>query len=247
MLQKYCIYFYFVLSFSTASHLHAQHAVVAFRNYRIEQTVQKDSGIQKMLKPYADSISSSMQEIIGFSLYGLNLKQPESSLGNFISDCMKAMAEKKFNCKIDAAFINQGGIRSAISKGDISVEKIFELMPFDNVIVIQEISGKVLQQFLDKIAERDGWPVSGIKMTIQNKKAIRVFIDEKPLDEQAIYTIANTDYIANGGDDCFMLKNISQINKAYLFRDAIIEFIRLKSKEGQSIDAKTESRIIYAN
>ena len=43
--------------------------------------------------------------------------------------------------------MNHGGIRSYIPKGNITTGKIFELMPFDNLIVLQEVKGSVLQQF----------------------------------------------------------------------------------------------------
>ena len=35
-----------------------------------------------------------------------------------------------------------------------------------------------------------------------------LFINGAPLNESATYTIANNDYVANGGDDCTMLKPI---------------------------------------
>lgn len=225
----------------------AQTAVVEFTDYSVENKLKVDTSLLNLIKPYADSVNKAMSRVIGFSLNGLTKKQPESILGNFMSDCMKTMAEKKFDHKVDIAFVNYGGIRYYIPKGEITVGKIFELMPFDNLIVLQELSGKTVQQFLDKMAERGGWPVSGMRMAIKNKKAVNVFIDDKPLDENATYIVANTDYIANGGDDCNMLRGINQINKGYLFRDAFMEYIMLLSKEGKTIDSKIDNRIVYAN
>ena len=247
MLQKYRIYFFFLPVIFSVSVSQAQRAVIEFANYKIESSLQRDSAIAKLLDPYTDSIRKTMNKVIGFSINGLILKQPESSLGNFMVDGMKLMAEKKFACTVDIAIINQGGIRSYIPKGDVLVEQVFELMPFDNTIVLQQLSGKILQQLLDKIAAHDGWPVSGLRMSIKNNKAINVFINDKPIDEQKMYTVANTDYIAGGGDDCYLLKSIPQINKSYLFRDALIEYIQLITKDGKSIHLKTDNRIIYAN
>lgn len=247
MFKKYLSYLFLFFALMMAAVLQAQNTTIEFTNYRIENKLKVDSNIIKFLIPYTDSVHKTMNQIIGFSINGLTKKQPESVLGNFMSDCMKTMAEKKFNKKIDVAFINYGGIRYYISKGEITVGKIFELMPFDNLIVLQKLPGKVLQQFLDKMAERGGWPVSGLSMGIKNKKAIHVLIDEKPLNENAIYLVANSDYIANGGDDCTMLRGIPQINIGYLYRDALIEFISLITKEGKTIDAKINNRIVYAN
>ncbi|MBL0145080.1 MAG: 5'-nucleotidase C-terminal domain-containing protein [Chitinophagaceae bacterium] len=44
--------------------------------------------------------------------------------------------------------MNYGGIRlPAIPAGNITRGKIFELAPFDNIIVLQKISGKTFQAF----------------------------------------------------------------------------------------------------
>jgi len=247
MLKKIITYFLPLYALMVVAVGNAQTTTIEFTNYKIEHTLKPDSDLLKLLMPYTDSVHKSMNVVIGFSLNGMIKKQPESILGNFMADCMKLMAEKKFDQKVDIAFINYGGVRSYIPKGEISVGKIYELMPFDNLIVLQKLSGKILQQFLDKMASRDGWPVSGLTMSIKDRKAIYVLIDHKPLDENATYVVANSDYIANGGDDCDMLRGIPQINKGYLYRDALIEYIVSLSKQGKTIDSKTDNRIVYAN
>jgi 2',3'-cyclic-nucleotide 2'-phosphodiesterase (5'-nucleotidase family) len=223
----------------------AQTFGVSYGTYRIDDYTKKDSLLVNLLASYKDSIHKTMGTVLGFSTDGLTKKQPESSLGNFMTDAMKTMAEKKFEKHIDAAFINYGGIRSYLPKGDITVGRIFELMPFDNLIVLQEIKGDTLLSFLNFIAERNGWPVSGISMTITNRTATNILVNGKPLDTTATYTIANSDYIANGGDDVKMLKAIPQINKGYLLRDALIAYTIYITDKGESIDAKPQKRITY--
>jgi 2',3'-cyclic-nucleotide 2'-phosphodiesterase (5'-nucleotidase family) len=242
------IYLFPLLIFIGVTHYSfSQTAIIDFDDYKIDSQTKVDSSIIRMLMPYKDSIQHSMSTVIGFSLKGLTKKQPESALGNFMADGMKFMAEKKINKKIDVAFVNYGGIRSYLPKGDITVGMIYELMPFDNLIVLQEVKGSVLQQYLDKIAARDGWPVSGIQMGIKDKKAVNIFIGNQPFSKNTTYLVANSDYIANGGDDCEMLRGIDQININYLFRDALIEYVLVMTRQGKSIDITTENRIVYAN
>ncbi|MCC6635804.1 MAG: 5'-nucleotidase C-terminal domain-containing protein [Chitinophagaceae bacterium] len=241
--QIFATYFLAILLFACSTP--KQNISIQFKDYRIQQSDKKDSTLTAMLKPYSDNIHQSMNTVIGFSTKGLSKKQPESELGNFLADCMKIMAEEKFSQKVDAAFLNYGGIRSYLPKGDITTGNIYELMPFDNLVVLQQVSGKTLNQFLNKIAERGGWPVSGVKMQIKDKQAVNIFINNKPLEENATYTIANNDYVARGGDDCDMLKEIPVNNKGYLFRDAIIAFIKQLTKQGKPIEWKIENRITY--
>lgn len=216
-----------------------------FKGYRIEKGSKADSSLTNMLKPYADKMNGAMNAVIGFSTKGLTKKQPESELGNFMADCMREMAEQNFKKHVDAAFVNYGGIRSYIPKGDITVGKVYELMPFDNLIVIQELKGSVFRLFLNKIVERGSWPVSGITMKIKDKKPVDILVDGKPLDDNATYVVANSDYVANGGDDCDMLRNIAVVNNGYVFRDAIIQFIQIQTAKGKAIDWQLDGRVTY--
>lgn len=221
---------------------------VQYKDYRIERSGRSDTAMISMLTPYSAALNESMNKIIGFSNNQLSAKQPESGLGNFMADCMRIMAEKKFGRKVDAGFMNQGGIRSYIPKGNITAGRIFELMPFDNLLVIQEVKGAVLQQFLDKMASDGGWPVSaGLTMGIKDKRAVNVQINGKPLDIAAVYVIANSDYVANGGSDCEMLRRIPQQNKGYLMRDALIDFVSDLTRQGKPLDYHIENRVVYVN
>lgn len=220
---------------------------VLYTNYKINTQPSVDNDYSRMLTPYKDSLNKSMNEVVGFSVNGLSKKQPESVLGNFMTDAMKAMAEKKFNKKIDAAFINYGGIRSYIPKGEITVGKIFELMPFDNLIVLQELKGNVLKEFLQHCCAKGGFPVSyGITYSFKENKLADAFVNGKQIDDNATYTIANSDYIANGGDNCEMLKKLAKQNINYLMRDALIEYAKQLTFEGKTIDSKIENRVVYA-
>ncbi|MES2005460.1 MAG: 5'-nucleotidase C-terminal domain-containing protein [Bacteroidota bacterium] len=236
----------FVLTVACSSS--QQTTALSYKDYRIEKDLKPDSGLVKMLQPYAGSLNATMNKVIGFSNNNLSAKQPESGLGNFMADCIRIMAEKKFGKKVDAGFMNQGGIRSYIPQGNITVGKIFELMPFDNLIVLQEVKGAVLKKFLDKTASDGGWPVStGVIMGIKDKKAVNILIGGKPLDENALYVIANSDYVANGGSDCDMLRNITQQNKGYLMRDALIEFVSELTQQGKPVDFMIEKRVVNVN
>lgn len=220
---------------------------VQYKDYRISQDSKQDSSLVNLLKPYSDSLSKSMYEVVAVSEIGLEKKQPEGTLGNLLADAMLAMAIKKYQVPVNAAFINYGGIRlPAIPAGNITRGKVFELSPFDNVLVLQKLSGKVLQQYLDHIASKGGWPCAGISMQIKDKKAINVKIGGMPLEESAIYTVANADYVANGGDDCVMLRTIPQINNGYLLRDAVFDYFSDFNKQGKKITAKIENRVTNA-
>lgn len=224
-----------------------QSSTVQYQNYRINPSQKKDSSLLQFLVPYSEKVNSTMNEVVGLSAISLDKVQPESTLGNFMVDALLTMAREKYNTRVDGALINFGGIRlTQLPKGNITVGKVFELMPFDNLLLLQQLKGSVLQQLLDLAAAKGGWPLAGITMQIRDKKAINIKVGGQPLDPNATYTIANSDFIANGGDNADMLRSIPQITNGYLMRDAILDYIRKWKAAGKEISATIENRVTYA-
>ncbi len=226
---------------------HYQTAQMQYDKVRITADAPKNTDVLTMLKPYSDSVNHSMNKVIGEIATSLEKKMPEGTLNNLLADALLAEASTQYARKVDAAFVNYGGVRiSQIPAGPITIGKVYEIMPFDNLLILQELKGDLFQQFLDKIAERGGWPSAGVQFVIKNKKATEVLVGGKPLDLSATYVVANSDYVANGGDDCFMLRAIPQISNGSLMRDAFLHYFESITAKGQKINAQLENRLRYA-
>ena len=221
---------------------------VLYKDYHITKAGPLNAQMDAMLQPYADSVNKSMNDVIAVAEVTMDKTQPEGSLGNFVADAMLAKAKEKYLQPVDFAVMNSGGIRlPTIAAGNITRGKIFELSPFDNIIVLQTLTGSQLQQFFDHIASKGGWPVANMSYQIKNKKAINIKIGGIPIEATKTYTMATLDYVANGGDDASMLRKIPQVNHGFLFRDALIEYVSEKNKLGQKIYSKTENRVTHAD
>lgn len=238
-------FFGFVIAESCSNSYRA--GSVVYQNYRVNTSLAKDSVLLSVLRPYSDNVNGTMNSVIGVADQSLEKKMPECTLGYFMADAFFEMAKQKFKTQIDVAFMNYGGIRlTQLPAGNVTVGKIFELMPFDNVLILQRLKGTELQTLLDHIAWKGGWPIAGMTMRIKNKKAVDVMIGGKLLDPSATYTTANSDFVANGGDDAAMLRSIPQQNIGYLMRDAIFDYIKLLKSKGKNIQPTTEIRVINA-
>ncbi len=220
---------------------------VQYKDYRVKPAEKPVNELTALLKPYSDSVNKNMNDIVAVAGMTLEKKSPEGTLNNILTDAMLYMAREKYQTNVDAAFLNFGAIRlPAITPGNITLGKIFEVAPFDNVLVLQKIDGKTLQQVLNIAAGRGGWPCAGMSYQIKDKKAINVKINGIAMEESTVYTMALVDYIANGGDDCEMLRNIPQINNGYLYRDAVIAYFTKLNSEGKQIISKLENRVSNA-
>lgn len=244
MKKSFPIVLLLVIVFSTACNTLYNPQSLEYADYRVKQQPITDSSIIKLLSPYSTSLNASMNEVIATVAATLEKKQPEGTLGNLMADIMLAAAKKNFAQPVDVAVMNYGGIRlTEIAPGPFTRGKLFELSPFDNTLVLLTMKGSVLKQFLDHTASFGGWPVAGMRMQISNKKATQITINGKQLDENAQYTVTTADYVANGGDDSFMLKGLPRQDRGLLIRDALQAYFTQLQKEGRSITSTTDGRI----
>src|SRR5690606_18308907 len=121
--------------------------------------------------------------------------------------------EKKQYPDAEFSFGTKGGLRIELQRGDITIGNLFELMPFENELVLLELSGRNVQQLADFIAATGGQPVSGLRMKISDGKATDIVVAGKPLKLSRTYKLITYDYLANGGDNSRGLNNpIRRIN-----------------------------------
>jgi len=213
----------------------------------ITDTIAADSSTVLLIAPYRDSLHESMNKIIGAVATELPKGKPESLMGNFFCDALREQAALYFYQPVEVCVMNYGGLRiPAVPAGKITVGKIYELMPFDNFLVLMKVKGAVLQELLNHVAKEGGWPVSGVRMKIKNGTAAEVLINNAPLEDNKTYSLLVSDYMADGGDKLEMLKGLPYDNSGVFVRDALIGYIIQQDLDGKMIESKMEGRIINA-
>lgn len=205
--------------------------------------------LEDIISPYRSSLSEQMNTVIGTAQERLFKQKPESNLGNWVADAVHHQAVQLSRDPVDLSIQNYGGIRiPEITAGDINVGKIYELMPFDNLLVIVEMSGTMTQRFFDHMAADGGWPISKeAKYTLEAERAKNVLIDGKPIDLNGTYRISMPDYIANGGGNCDFLRELPRENTGKLVRDALLEEVIQQTKAGEQIYAVVDGRVRWDN
>lgn len=214
---------------------------------KVNNSFQADTAIKVYYKPYKDSLDKIMKVPLAELAEDLTKKMPESTLGNFMADMLKIKTEEYYGKKIDIAVLNYGGIRvPSLTKGILMVEHAYLLMPFDNYLTVQILTGQQVQDFCDSMALKGGWPIAGMSFKIKDKKAINVLVNNQKVDMAQKYAMATNDYLANGGDGIAFLRSIPQIQTGKLFRDAIMEYWKEQTKAGKKISSTLENRISNA-
>jgi 2',3'-cyclic-nucleotide 2'-phosphodiesterase (5'-nucleotidase family) len=214
--------------------------------YQINQQVGVDSAIVKTYSPYKIALAAEMNKVIGYTDVVLTKAStaPESVLGNFFADAVFNQA-KKIEPKIDFAFpTTRGGIRNDVPKGPITVAQLFEMMPFENQLVLFELKGSDVKLVLNYIAATNGQPVAGITMNIKDNQPTDVKINGTNFDINRTYKVLTSDYIANGGDDSQGFSNpITRRNIGLMVRDALLKEVAAIQAEGKKINTKLDGRI----
>jgi 2',3'-cyclic-nucleotide 2'-phosphodiesterase (5'-nucleotidase family) len=208
-----------------------------------------DSAAASIITPYKDSLDKIMSTVIAQSDVAMPKErdQLETLLGNFTADIvLQAACTKPGDCA-DLCLLNTGGLRSSLPKGNITRGNIFELMPFDNEIVIVTLTGAKTKELLRYIAASGGQPVAGFKMGLKSDKSPgAVLIKGMPFDSTKTYRVATSDYLANGGDKMEFFKNpVSIYATGIKIRDALIGYCQQQTAQGKTLSPKLDGRIYY--
>ena len=122
-------------------------------NIVIGEAIEDKKEFVKLIAPYKEKLDDRMNQKISHTLVELNRSGDNSNLGVLLSDYLlegaNDWAVKNKIPKVDAAILNIGGIRNNISEGDILVRNIFEVMPFENEMVIVKMKGEDIQGIFD--------------------------------------------------------------------------------------------------
>ena len=206
--------------------------------------VLADKSYEAYLQPLKQRIDAQMNVVIGQAAKTMKGHAPESLLSNFSADVYRQAASEFLGEKVDISVVNLGGLRTVVTVGDVTVGKVFELMPFDNELVIVWLKGDKLNELLQYFAGMGGQGVSGLRMEIDDRKAIHITVGGKPLDMDKLYSIATNDYLAEGNDQMIQLaQNVKRVNTGIRVRDMLLDYIKKETTKGNKIQSKLDGRI----
>lgn len=216
----------------------------SFEEKQIAANSVADEKMAAVIKLYKDSLDIEMGRVLCIADTILTKSAPESDLGNLMCDLVLKKSKDYSGQPIDFTFLNMGGIRIPnLPKGNITYGKIIELMPFDNLIDIMVINGRTLDTLFNFMAAKGGWPISGASYGIRDGKAVNVLINNLPLDLNRNYTVAVSDYLANGGDNCKMLAQVPRTMLNKNIREAIIDGMVEMNQRGEHVKSVIEGRV----
>lgn len=207
-----------------------------------------DTAYVSYLKPFKLQVDAQMNVVIGRAAETMRGHAPESLLSNFSADAYRSSASAFLKSEVDIAIVNLGGLRTIIPAGDIQLRKVFELMPFENELVILWLKGDKLNELCQYFASMGGEGVSGLRFVIDNKKAVGITVNGIPLENDKLYSIATNDYLAGGNDKMLQLAMYTKrINTGIKVRTMLLDYIKAETAKGNEIRSALDGRVVINN
>ncbi len=224
-----------------------------YTTHAITEKIAENGDFVNMLKPYVQGLDYSqyLQKKVGYATSTIVRNDPangDSPLGNIVTD---AMMNHEL-AKAQLCVTNSMGIRADIPTGDITLEKLYEVFPFENSITTMYLSGNELKTLFDFVARKSATrgcktqvQVAGIGVELDcnppeelqkkhNSYALTkclqigntvVIDDYEVLQPNLLFKMATNDYMGRGGSGFYMLEaNTTRLDTSVSLRDAVIDF-----------------------
>ncbi len=199
----------------------------------ITDSLATDQNIDDFIKPYRENVNRNLDSVLAYSVdtYSKSDGKYNTAIGNMMADAVYEESNPIFNSRtgenIDFVLLNHGGIRGIISKGNITTRTAYDVMPFDNAIVVVKLKGAQVKELLDYLSKaKRAHPISRLKIVLDRNENFKyASVSDTLVDYNKVYNVATNDYLYNGGDRMdFFKTNDSLYVLDYKVRNILIDY-----------------------
>lgn len=199
----------------------------------ISDSLEIDQKIEDFIKPYRDHVNKNLDSVLAYSVdtYTKRDGNYNTAIGNMMADAVYEQASPVFKKRtgedIDFVLLNHGGIRAIISKGNVTTRTAYEVMPFENSVVVVKLKGAQVKELIDyMVADKRAHPISKLNIVLDKNGNFKdAGLNGQPLDYNKTYNVATNDYLYNGGDSMIFFKtNDSLYVLDYKIRKVLIDY-----------------------
>ena len=218
----------------------------------INDSLTGSQEIEDFIAPYREHVNKGLDSTLAYAVdtYTKNDGELNTAIGNFMADAVKEQSNTVFKSRtgndIDIVMLNHGGIRSIISKGNVTARTAYQIMPFENSVVVTELNGKAVKSLVQYLVKaKRAHPISGLSIKVNSDfELVESLVDGNEIDEDKIYYVATNDYLYNGGDNMAFFRESDTLHILdYKVRNTLIDyFVKV-----DTLDLKADNRFIKTN
>ncbi len=200
----------------------------------VTEKIISNESIEEIITPYKEKVEKEMNTVLCYTPIDLVRSdgELESSLGNLMADLCFERANPIFKSRtgknIDFAMFNYGGIRAGITQGKITNLHAFNIMPFENSLVVIELTSNKIKELVHYLLkEKKAHPLSKQINLIIKKDGYDLKINNEALKMTKTYFVLTNDFLQNGGDHMNFFKDpVKLYNLDYKMRNSIIDYFK---------------------
>jgi len=140
--------------------------------------------------------------------------------------------------------MNARGLRAPLKKGDVTIGDVIKIMPFDNVLYALLLNGETVDELFQFLSVRNGDGLAGATCDLTPEGMKNIRINGEELNKDGFYWVFVSNYLAEGGDRYFVLRNYEKkIESNLLIKELIVEYIQELTDKNMKIDYVHNVRI----
>lgn len=162
----------------------------------------KHPGRPELVQAILDSNRVEFARLMGDTLTvmrdTLGMGHPESPIGNFAADALRYRAARELGRYVHIGVLDEGSLQRYFLPGPVTLAGVYELMPYENTLVVLHLTGTQLKELAEQMAARGGGPVSGIRFSIRHGTLGYLLVNRSTIEPEQVYLVATSSYLAAG-------------------------------------------------
>ncbi|HEX2827353.1 MAG TPA: bifunctional metallophosphatase/5'-nucleotidase [Burkholderiales bacterium] len=215
--------------------------VIAARaeNRIVSPDVAPHAAVAAVVERYTQ-LAAPLRRVVGLLTAPLERRASadgESPLGQTIADAHLASAR---GAGAVVAFMNPGGIRAPLDRGEVTFAQVFDLYPFNNAVVAMTLTGAQILALLEQqwggdfpriLQVSQGFSYAWNPGAPNGSRVVRgsVTLNGEPVVAEKPYRIAVNSYLAQGGDRFSIFRDGVDRVEVGGGRDAIASYLEAAS------------------
>lgn len=203
--------------------------------------------IDNYLQPFRARVNEVLDEPLAYNPVDIaeNDGARNTSAGNLMADIVLEMADpiyfQRTGKHVDMVVLNQGGVRSGLTKGPVTARNAYEMMPFENIISVITLNGSAVRDLISFLVNSGrAHPISGMQIVLNGDNSLQaVNIQGSPFDETRDYAIATSSYLVEGAEAMGFFPSFdTRVDLDYLLRNALVDYF----KQSDTISFRVDDR-----
>lgn len=225
------------ISIDSASHLPAP---VTVRLIPLDANIPENAAVREVAQQYEGKLQQELKKPIGQTIKALDartqsVRMHATNAGTLVAEAFRS------GLNADFAIVNGGSLRSdkLVGPGVLRRQDIKQLLPFENHVYKLSLTGEALLQVMKNLGTALGqrpqgrYPhVAGLQLVWEGGQIATVHDQHgKPLSPNRVYTLAVTDFLAEGNNGYDGLKRAKRLNTedtAPIETELVMQYIEKK-------------------